>query len=236
MANTKKKILIGSIMGVLIVAGIAFAPAIIDSFGPTPTFIEHDWIELDKIANISKYDSAIGHGYPLPWDETSKKHYFRPFDCYGDSNQEVKVFAPCDAIITLIMDESHKLENGEVRGKQVHLVSIDHPSIGFIMFHINTEKTNLRLYQRVEAGEELGFCDMRDECDTDIAVMRGLFYISWFDILGDDLKEKYEDRGIDFDGVKKSQDEIQETKEDDYGFDNEDPDDWINLAYLNCTN
>jgi len=235
MDRKKKKIVLGIFISVVIVAGIVFIPIGIDAAGPAPKFIEENWIELDKIANISKFNSAIGHGFPLPWDETSKKHYFRAFNSCGDSNEDVKVFAPTDAIITWIMDESHRLDNGEIRGKQLHLVSTTHPSIEFTLFHINIEKTNLRVFQRVKAGDELGFCDMRDECDTDIAVMRGGQSISWFELLSEDLREEYEDRGLKLEDVIKSEEEIRETKEDGYGFDNEDPDDWIQLSWINCT-
>lgn len=236
MVSKKKKIAIFSLTSIILIAGIIFTPALIDSVSPTPQFVEEDWIELDKIANISKYDSAIGHSYPYPWTPTSKKHYFRAFDCWGNSDNEVKIFAPVDGKITWIMDESHRVENDDVRGKQIHLLSKKHPSLTFVFFHVNIEKTNIKLLQDVKAGTELGFADMREECDTDIAVMRGVEYISWFDILDEELLEKYKIRGINTDNLKKSKDEIEETENDGYGFDNEDPRDWIQLSVINCSN
>src|SRR5271157_4106095 len=44
-----------------------------------PTLVEADYIELPKIASISKFRSAAGHDYSDAFESCrSMKHYFRP--------------------------------------------------------------------------------------------------------------------------------------------------------------
>ncbi|MHA1819456.1 MAG: hypothetical protein ACTSU2_12140 [Promethearchaeota archaeon] len=196
MNSKVKKILLVIILIPLIGGGIIFSLVLIDTKGTIPRFVKNDWIELDKIYMIGKFHSTLGHGYPdddLPY---SDKHYFEPSYFWGNSDDKIKVFAPFDGVIITLFWENHRLSDGSIQGHQIWISSVQHPSIRVCLFHINIEPAHLYLFQHVHAGQFLGYVDARDWCSTDIAVYRGTQAISWFEILSDELFEKYQERGI----------------------------------------
>jgi len=229
MKNKGKIIALLILIGIASVFGVIFLPILVDSLGPSPKFVSHDWIELEKIGNISKYHSTIGHGYPGDDNPTSDKHYFYQYDCFTNTTLNMKTFAPVDAIVISIMPETHVLSNGEIQGKQIHLKSIEHPSIVFRIFHQNIETTGLQLWQILNAGDQVGYCDLRECVNIDIAVFRGFSTISWFEVLNPAVMATYESRGITLDNIIKTTEQIAQSQADGYNFSNYDPSDIINL-------
>jgi len=220
-------------IGVSGILGIIFLPPFFDTLGPIPEFVENDWIELNKIANISKYRSTIGHGYPYDENPTSDKHYFDPYNCYKNSNDNISVFAPVAVSVIQIEWENHQLTGGEIRGKQVRLKSTEHPSITFVFFHVNTEPTALAVGQALQPGQLVGYCDVRENSNTDIAVYRGDSTISWFQVLTPTLMATYNDRGIIKESIIKTDAQVAESKDNGYSFSQSDPNDWVDLTGAN---
>ena len=232
--NKKSKIILiiclvslASVAGVL---SVVFLPTILDSFGPIPQFVNEDWIELDKIENISKYRSTIGHGYPDDNSSTSDKHYFNPKSIFGYINDTIKVYSSVNTKVTKIEWEQHQLLDGTIQGKQIHLQSIEHPSIIFVYFHVNIEPTGLQINQELIAGQWIGYCDCREGSNTDIAIYRGGETISWFEIITNSLFSVYNTRGITNRSLMiKTDAQVTESATNGYNFSNSDPTDWVDL-------
>jgi hypothetical protein len=223
-------VVIGSTVGIL---GFLFLPTLLDSAGPIPQFVENDWIDLEYITSISKFHSTIGHGYPEEDHPTSDKHYFNPFIAYGSTNDTIKVYSPVRTRVIKIEWEQHILSDGTIRGQQIHLQSIEHPSITFIYFHINIEPTGLSLNQELAPGQWIGYCDCREGCNTDIAIYRSNHVISWFQVISDALLSNYQARGISNRSMMiKSEEEIAYSTSLGYDFGNSDPSDWVNLSII----
>ncbi|MBN1801549.1 MAG: hypothetical protein JW891_08590 [Candidatus Lokiarchaeota archaeon] len=208
-----------------------FLPPLLDSLGPIPRYVNTDWIDLECIANISKFHSTIGHGYPEEDQSTSDKHYFNPRENCSDTNDTIAVYAPDRVKVIKIESEHHVLSDGTIRGHQIHLESIAHPSITFVFFHINIESTSLVAGQTLNAGNKVGYCDCREGCNTDLAIFRGDNAISWFQVITDSLFETYHDRGIaSRETMIKTAGEISNSTSAGYSFSNSDPSDWVDLS------
>jgi hypothetical protein len=232
--KTKISVIIAAIaiISVSAVLGFFFLPPVFDSIGPVPKFVSQDWIELEYIGNISKYGSTIGHGYPNEVDEVSNKHYFNPFPEYASTNDTIKTFAPAKVRVVKIEWEQHQLGDGTIRGQQIHLRSVDHPSITFVFFHQNVKPTNLSVNMILEPGDWVGYCDCRENSNVDISLFRGSETISWFEVLSDEFIGNYTIRGIPTpvrEYMIKNATEISESANAGYDFNNPDPDDWVNL-------
>ena len=220
-------IIIGSSVGIL---GFIFLPSLLDSLGPIPQFVDNDWIDLDYIANISKFHSTIGHSYPDENNPTSDKHYFNPISVYGNTNNTIKVYSPARTKVVKIEWEHHQLSDGTLRGRQIHLQSLDHPSITFIYFHINIDPTGISIGQELVSSQWLGYCDCREGCNTDIAILRADNAISWFQVITNTLFSTYHTRGISNQSMMiKTAAEISNSASLGYDFTNSDPSDWVDL-------
>lgn len=243
MDEERKKKLKVFFLIVAIITGIIMIPWGIDALGEDPRFVDSDWIELDKIQTISKFRSTVGHGYGILGgsNPTSDKHYYLPTFEHANSQDDVQVFAPTRAIVTVVMNEQHRLEDGSIQGKQIHLMSLSHPSITFILFHIKVAE-DVKLFSVVDEGQQLGYADLRDNSSTDIAVTRGGRYISYFQVMTDDLFSTYQSRGIQSrDMMVKTDEQVQKSVQSGYGFDWEsgqesDPADWVMMKNTEYTN
>jgi len=197
-----------------------------------PKFVVHDFTELDKISEISKFRSTIGHDYSDSFEhDRSMKHYYAPKPEYANTNDSIAIYSPVYGKITNIFQEQHQLSNGEHRGYQIHIQVEDYKMFYIILFHVN-KFDNVSVGMQVVAGQQLGYADLREAHDFDIAVERRLDdgrrkLNSYFQVMIDDVFELYQARGI------KSRDELIKTKEEadnsPYSFTNPDPNDWVKL-------
>ncbi|MHA1731349.1 MAG: hypothetical protein ACTSU5_05365 [Promethearchaeota archaeon] len=229
--NKRKKIFLAILLVVGIVPASIGIYMLIDTIGPVPKFVDHDWTELDKMYEIGKFHSMLGHGYPDDNSHFSDKHYFTPIFTYLNRSDSVKSFSPVDGIIATIFDEQHRLPNGTILGKQVHITSLAHPSITFKLFHQNIDGFNLRMGMKVKAGQQIGYLDLRAPPSTDIAVTRLGKEISWFQVLTDELFAKYQQRGIANRSMMiKTEEQAQASLSRGYDANGEDdPADWVVL-------
>ncbi len=155
---------------------------------PPPPFVDEPYIELAKISHISRFRSGIGHDYSDDFESCrSMKHYFVPKQ--GVDHSLVKIFAPVTGAIV-------RLDDGWA-GTQVHIVSDAHPSMTFILFHVNT--ADLILGDMVNAGEQIGY-HTGPETYSDIAIRFSnqdeWRLLSFFDLITDAHFERYKDRGL----------------------------------------
>ncbi|MEJ2249908.1 MAG: hypothetical protein P8Y70_12975 [Candidatus Lokiarchaeota archaeon] len=223
--KTKISIIIASIAVISIASVLSFffLPPLFDSIGPVPKFVDHDWIDLDYIGNISKYGSTIGHPYPDEASNVSYKHYFNPIPGDGDDNHTIQTFAPAEVRVV-------KIEEEQLRGQQIFLKSIEHPSISFVLFHQNLDP-NITINTILEPGDPIGYCDCRNNSYVSIAVFRGSDTISWFEVLTDRFMGNYTVRGIpSISYMIKTPTEIAQSAAAGYDFSNPDPNDWVTLT------
>lgn len=151
-------------------------------------FITIDYIELDKIAQISLFRSGAGHDYHDGVEQCrSMKHYFQPKGSV-DWNK-IKIFSPVRGRIVR-RDE-------EWAGTQLHIAPFDHPTHTVIIFHINLFRP-LAVGDTVAAGEQLG-THIGSQTMSDIAVANSASgtwkLLSWFDVMTDSLFQRYKARG-----------------------------------------
>jgi len=218
----KKKIILLSLIFVC-VAGVVIIPLIVMNTINVPKFVEKDWIELDKIYQIGKFHSTLGHGYPDENSQYSDKHYYTPLFNYMNSKTSVKIFSPVDGVVTGIFDET-------TRGKQIHIKSSQYSSIIFKLFHINIEGFDLKTGYAVSAGQHIGYADLTGGGGTDIAITKQGKEISWFQIISDSLFSQYQQRGIKSrEMMIKTEEQAQKSIQLGFSFSSSDPADEITL-------
>ncbi len=194
------------ILAVILVAGVALiAPRFLDSNqfhdldDETPRFVTHEFTQLYKIEQISKFRSGAGHDFSDDSESCrSMKHYYAPYPEYIDN--DIEVYSPVDGAIVELWGENP--ETG-VTDYQVHIKSEEYPAFTIRLFHIILD--DLKVGDKVEAGQHLGYAFMSrlpdDQVahDFDIAVhvrtQNGRRYVSYFEILTDEVFQAYIDRG-----------------------------------------
>ncbi len=168
-----------------------------------PRFVSTDFTQLDKIAEISLFRSSAGHDYS-DWCEScrSMKHYFAPAEAHR-VNDDVEVYSPVNGTIIRIRNAGHGESPGN-ENKEVRIRADQHPEISFKLFHIDldagvTEGLEVRAGDRIGTGR-LVYPDLGETAhDFDIAViyhtLSGDRFVSWFDVITDELFASYQARG-----------------------------------------
>jgi len=158
-----------------------------------PEFVETNYIELDKIARISRFRSGAGHDYSDDFESCrSMKHYYLIDPAF--TNSPVRVFSPVAGVVT-------ELQSEESGGTQIRIKSTEFPAFRFYLFHVDATNT-LRAGSSVTAGQVLGthFHGGGTIAASDIAVWvntpSGRRLVSYFDVMTDSLFHTYESRGV----------------------------------------
>jgi hypothetical protein len=184
---------------------------------PFPKFIQTHYIDLKYVESISKFRSGAGHNYSDEFEapNRSMKHYFALLPQYREgygTNHDVKIYAPVSGAIAKIEQESHQLSNGDFAGYQLHIIPDGYPAFLVRVFHVNY-LSGLAIGTHVNAGQYLGYADMREAYSSDLAVEciyaaqplfpvgspysdRGIKYLSAFEVMTDALFSQYQARGI----------------------------------------
>jgi hypothetical protein len=159
-----------------------------------PILVEANYIELDKIASISKFRSGAGHDYSDSFESCrSMKHYFKPSSRVDWSS--VKIFSPVQGAIIRTEEEW--------AGTKIDIQAVKCPAFTFTIFHVHLS-AGLRQGDKVAAGQMLGFHVGHQTC-SDIAVAvstpAGRKLVSYFDVMPDKLFDKYRRRGLESSGA-----------------------------------
>ncbi|MAR37518.1 MAG: hypothetical protein CL715_04190 [Chloroflexi bacterium] len=191
--------------------------------GPTvdlsnlPKFVTNNFIDLDPFNSITKFRGAYGHDYSATdeeYDPTGKscrsmKHYFEAYTLdqrwagqFGsyDTKGNVNYYAPTAGKIIDVVHGTFGRDNGsEGEEWQFTIESSEYPSVNIKFHHVNLEK-HLQGGGNVQAGEFLGTI-ARDNGQGEIAayVLLGkgtLKYVSFFELITDDIFALYESRGL----------------------------------------
>ena len=154
-----------------------------------PRFVDTDYIELAKIARISKFRSSAGHDYSDAFESCrSMKHYFQPKNDVDWSS--ISIFSPVSGTVSRIFEEW--------AGTQAQIRSAEFPAFYFIIFHINSVHP-LNVGDTVDVGQLLGN-HIGSQTMSDIAVgvntPNGWKLISYFNVMTDSLFGGYQGRGL----------------------------------------
>lgn len=225
-----------------------------------PELVSSPITDLSAIEEISKFRSGAGHDFSydptFPFgssDSTeppsSMKHYFAPYSFQNGDQHSVPVYAPFAGEITRVTDESGSAGTN----KRVEIRSDTHPEYMLVVFHIKlgtrypqilddwpiefwpTHQADDSDYETrdVAAGDLLGYADMRDSHDFDIAVLftdtdGERYWISYFELVPESLFSNYSERGIARSDLSISKADRLLTPVDWWGGRNED--DWVGLT------
>lgn len=155
-----------------------------------PKYVNTNYIEIDKIYEISKFRSGYGHNYSDAFEQCrSMKHYFEPKSNVDWST--IKIVSPISGTITRL-DE-------EWAGTKLEIMSDEHPAFRFQIFHIYNS-FNVKLNDHVVAGQQLG-THIGSQTMSDISVIvndptqQGKL-ISYFDVISDSVFNEYKKRGV----------------------------------------
>ncbi len=167
-----------------------------------PKFIQAEFVDLSKIYSISKYRSGAGHDFSGNGETCrSMKHYFSPQykegskDASGlppkpNGKDDISIFSPVDGTIVNVTEEHTPI------GKQVTIAPSSASSYQVRLFHIYLDDTH-KQGTKVTAGEKIGV--IGGQQGTDITIQTaGILkqnFISYFDVMPDNLFQAYIDRG-----------------------------------------
>ncbi|MEE3327061.1 MAG: hypothetical protein VX252_06995 [Myxococcota bacterium] len=239
---------------------LGLIPTVATSVTAHPELVSSEITDLATIEEISKFRSGAGHDFSydatFPFgssDSTeppsSMKHYFAPYAFHNGDQYSVPVYAPFAGEITRVTEESGSWGVN----KRVEIQSATHPEYTLIVFHINlgndypqilndwpiefwpTHQEDDADYttRSVAPGDLLGYADMRDSHDFDIAVLftdtdDERYWISYFDLMSDALFLNYSSRGLLRSDLSISKADRLLTPVDWWGGRNED--DWVSLV------
>lgn len=155
-----------------------------------PKFVETNYIELDKIQQISRFRSSEGHDYSDSFEHCrSMKHYFQPK--YNIDWSTVKIYSPVSGTIKKVYEEW--------AGTQLEISSDAYPAFRFIIFHLKLS-IQFNVGDKVTSGDQIG-THIGSQTMSDIAVSvneagnkRRL--ISYFEVIADDLFIEFASRGV----------------------------------------
>jgi len=188
-----------------------------------PRFIEADFIELDKVENVSPFRSGGGHDYSADSSgETcrSKKHYFSPtmaarggaeankrrkeLDARGETvpppeeSSAAKIFSPVDGTIFEI-SETHW-------GDALKIKPADQPAFVVEISHVflypgTTEGMTVRAGQRIaytgnSTDMSVTWSPGLDAAREVIDPSDEWFYVSYFSVMTDSVFAAYQARGV----------------------------------------
>lgn len=156
--------------------------------------------------------------------ESSMKHYYSPYDAHKQENGDnttIPVYAPFAGSITRVIEEFRE-DDTSIVNKRVEITAAADMDYTTVLFHLNLDDAYPQIFndyptidgiwthqeddssyttREVEAGDFLGYADMRLSNDFDVAVLFNDTsddkWVSLFELMPDSLFSDYEARGVD---------------------------------------
>ncbi|AHG88987.1 hypothetical protein J421_1450 [Gemmatirosa kalamazoonensis] len=159
-----------------------------------PPVIQAHYIDLARIAAISRFRSGIGHDYSDDVERCrSMKHYFRPA---GTDWASVRIVSPVTGRVTRIIEEW--------AGTQIQIRPSAWPAFGVVLFHVATARP-IAVGDSLTAGEPIG-THVGTQTTSDVAVWVTLpgqkrALVSYVDALPDSLRAPLVARGAPRDSL-----------------------------------
>jgi len=161
-----------------------------------PQIAQSDYIQLSKVAVISRFRSGEGHDYSDDFEHCrSMKHYYSFATNVNSSN--VRIFAPVTGTIT-----RENAESSTNSGTQVWITPTNYPAFNFVLFHVNLTNT-LPVGATVTNGQQIGWFGGGTNSgviSSDVAVWvntpTGQKLLSFFQLMTPSVFNAYAVRGI----------------------------------------
>jgi len=181
-----------------------------------------DTLPAAAMTTIAGIDNFFANDTSEP--ESSMKHYYSPHHAHKQENGDnttIPVYAPFAGNITRVIEESRE-EDPSVVNKRVEITATADTDYTAILFHLNLDDAFPQIFNdyptidgiwthqeddptyttlEVEAGDFLGYADMRLSNDFDVAVLFNDTtddkWVSLFELMPDSLFSDYEVRGVD---------------------------------------
>lgn len=177
----------------------------LDLGGGIPRVVTHDFSQLEKIEQISRFRSGFGHSFSDGSEECrSMKHYFTPYPEFR-RNEEVAIYAPAAGTIVSITNDGHGASGGLVN-QQIQIRLDAQPAITIELYHIDLASPEVAAGAQVKSGDLLGharlyYPDLGETATSfDIAVwantLTGPRLVSYFEVLTDPVWQEYTTRGV----------------------------------------
>lgn len=156
-----------------------------------PKLATSDYIDIETIAQISKFRSSEGHSYTDDVEACrSMKHYFLWRSSLNPTADTIRITAPADGLVS-------RLEVEQSVGTQVHITPTAYPQFDIVIFHVNP--AGISVGATVQAGQTIG-THISNQTNSDIAIRvntpTGSVLVSWFDAMSDAVFERYRQRGL----------------------------------------
>lgn len=174
-------------------------------------FVQADFVELDKVYEVSKFRSGVGHDFSYGTGEScrSMKHYFTSIDPTqpdykqlggGDKaefpapsiEKDVKIFSPVDGTLKTVNYDNIAYN------QELAIVPDDYPEITIRLMHVQNAPGIKD--GKIKAGGLIGLVLANQSFDIAIQVMtkgpNKMAYVSYFDVLPDSLMKNYIARGV----------------------------------------
>lgn len=250
-----KKILIGIGVLILILISAAFLSLKINESQPPPKLVAN-FMDINKIRQISKYRSCAGHTV-VPQDgremKRNMKHYIEVYPRLRQENT-VEIYSPYDGYISVIRaDMADRLE-GEIWIAPDRGILSMLPPFNMWMFsfeHVMPRK-DLKVGTKVKAGELVGYASflVAERTDPTFDVIYGTMGLpmkkidNWnspfgnldsiFDHMSKEVFARYEERGITREKIIVSKEERDSNPcaymdQGPYFTNSEDPSNWVVL-------
>jgi hypothetical protein len=117
------------------------------------------------------------------------KHYFSMDTTWEPTtNYSCNVYAPVDGKIT------RKRKENNDDGYQIWIKSEQYPAFIFKIFHVNNTD-HIKDGDKINAGRELG-TTYGPEIAIQVRTPQGIRFISYFDVISDQVFSKYKEKGI----------------------------------------
>lgn len=170
-------------------------------------FIQADFIDLDRIVEISKFRSNSGHDFSSSGETCrSMKHYYNVqvsqegerlrnqnngMPPAPDGKTDIKIYSPVDGKITQIKTDQNPL------GEQIYIEPLNAKDHTIRLFHIY-KIAGLEEGKTVKAGEHIGNIGQYQNTDIAVEVNQGFRpkFISYFEVMPDSIFAKYVAKGI----------------------------------------
>jgi hypothetical protein len=158
-----------------------------DLNAPSSRVLSANYIDLSKIARVSRFRSTVGHTYGQE-PCRSMKHYFQPKSSVDWTS--VDIYAPAAGTIWLIATDGW--------GYRLMLRPRDLAAVDVVMFHVSPDPGIVR-GSWVEAGAHIGrHATSATMSDISIEVgdyQTGMLH-SYFDVMTDALFAEFQARGV----------------------------------------
>ncbi|MCS7009702.1 MAG: hypothetical protein NZL93_07175, partial [Chthoniobacterales bacterium] len=163
-------------------------------------------VNPNDIAAISKFRSCCGHTYRSSGEpDCSMKTYLRAKSVFGNSTNQVKIYAPFDGEVISINESEHRIDCygvGTKQGSQIEIAPYARPDLKVRLFHVIPI---VSVGKVVRSGEHIAYADLRGcvngspsgPSDFDVSVEGTLNRkLPYFDYLSDSALQAWINRGL----------------------------------------